>query len=362
MIIYWLIFFILLLFALFDVLGLKKNEAIGALAALSVGLFTISFIRWETGTDWIGYYSYFDHIFELFQDSEYEWGFARINEIIKLTFNNYTVLLFCLGIILFYFQTKSIAEYSFLPLVSLLFLWGMCFCNVFFIRQSIATVILFYAVRFIRNRDLTKFILFVFIAYLFHRTSLIFIFAYWIYHLEIKPSKMVIILICAVLFSGLIAVLLNSISGIFGPIIQYKLETYLSLGEEKEVVGSSSSFVQILARGIVNKLLIFFVAIFYLKRISVEPELYKGYLNLYWFGGIIYFATVAVSVVFIRFSFAFDMFQILIIPHIIYSIEERKEKLLFFILLSIFIAARFYMTLTGSYYDLYVPLKVIDLF
>lgn len=152
MLFYFLIWFCLFVFSLLEINNLQKEHSFFLFAISTFFLFFLSFVRWETGTDWDGYYEYFNHIFYYFQDSDFEFGFARINEIIKLTFGNYTILLFVFSCIIFFFQTKVILKYSPLPLFSLFFLWSISFANVFYIRQTVAIALLFYSTTFLVNK------------------------------------------------------------------------------------------------------------------------------------------------------------------------------------------------------------------
>ena len=106
MLFYFLIWFCLFVFSLLEINNLQKEHSFFLFAISTFLLFFLSFVRWETGTDWDGYYEYFNHIFYYFQDSDFEFGFARINEIIKLTFGNYTILLFVFSCIIFFSRLK----------------------------------------------------------------------------------------------------------------------------------------------------------------------------------------------------------------------------------------------------------------
>ena len=46
--------------------NLQKNILFFLLLYLLFFSFFFSFVRWETGTDWDGYYEYFNHIFIIF--------------------------------------------------------------------------------------------------------------------------------------------------------------------------------------------------------------------------------------------------------------------------------------------------------
>ena len=143
-----------------------------------------------------------------------------------------------------------------------------------------------------------------------------------------------------------------------GDMMQHKMNVYLNLGEDEESI-STSSLQAIIIRGFANKILILFFLMYYSCRSNLRLDYkFQGLLSLYVFGVFIYFVTLPISVVLIRFSFAFDVIQVILLPLVLRTIPY-KSRLLWFILWSIFFMGRFYITLYGNYYDLYVPYKSI---
>lgn len=357
MAIYFIIFTIFAIFSAFEVYGLKQTESKMFFALFSFFLFILSFIRWETGTDWITYYSSFNQFSEWGIENGYEWGFARINEFVKIFFDNYTVLLFILGAILFAFQSSAILKYSPYPVTSLLLLWSTTFANVFFVRQSIATVILFFSVRYIQEKKLFKFLLLVGLAMLIHRTSLIFILAWWVYGLKLRPIIMMFYIALSLVLALVLSKLMMSLGGIAGGVAQQKIEYYLENGEE--TFGGSSSIGQILVRGFANKIFIFVLSLLFLLRIEKKGLLFRGYVNLYWMGIILYFATISISIALTRLSYAYDMMLIVLVPIVLNNIERKYLRFFVFFVFIFYSITRLYISITGNYYDEFVPLKTI---
>lgn len=355
MIFYFVIWFCLFCFSLLEINNLSQKQSFLLFSISTFLLFLLSFIRWETGTDWDGYYEYFNHIFYYFQDSDFEFGFARINEVAKLVFKSYTILLFILSCIIFYFQTKVILKYSPLPLFSMFFLWSISFANVFYIRQTIAVVLLFYSTIFLIKKKAYLFFIWVYIATLFHSTSVIFIFAYFLFGLKITAKRMLFILLISFLFSIFLKPFFNGILPLLGGVAQQKLEVYLARGEEGCTL-AEVSMGEILIRGVANKLFIFVLLIYFSSKEMKENLIFRGYLNLYWFGAILYFSMVSISIVFVRFSFPYDIVQIILIPLLLKNASLGNRYVLYSVI-SMFLLFRFYITLFGSYYDLYVPYK-----
>jgi hypothetical protein len=355
---YFIIFTILAIFSALEVYGLKHEVTKKFFYLLSFCLFVLSFIRWETGTDWESYINFFNRSYEWGRDDDFEWGYARINELVKIFFDNYTVFLFVLGAILFYFQSRSILLFSPYPTTSLLFLWCVIFGNVFFVRQSVATVILFYSIRYIQARNLYKFLLLVGLATLFHLTSLIFILAWFVYHLKIRTYIMILFIAISLSLTVFLTKLMSTIGDSAGPIVQMKLAVYLdSAGETLGM--ETTSLTQIIIKGFANKIFTFGLMLLFLKRIESKGIEFRGYLNLYWVSILIYFSTISISIVFVRLSLVFDMASILLIPIMLNNIERLYMRFFYFFIFLCYLLLRLYLSIVGSYYNSYVPFKTI---
>lgn len=355
---YFIVFCILAFFSFIEIMNLNKKVGANIFIVTSIFIFFLSFIRWETGTDWDAYIGYFNSITDWGQNGDFEIGFATINIFTKLLFDNYTVLLFILGAILFSFQSAAILKLSPYPITSLFFLWAVSFGNAMFVRQVIATVILFWSVTYIQEKRFWKFLLMIGFAMLFHRTSIVFIFAWWIFRLQWKMSTLLLLVAGSVLLSAVISIMLDSLGALLGGVIQSKLDVYLG-GEEGETFGAKASLATIIIKGFANKLLVFTAALLMLKKASKSNVNFRGYINLYWFGIIIYFSTISLSVALIRFSFAYDIMQIILIAIILKNIKNVDWKIFVFVIFVFYLAFRHYVALTTNYYELFVPFKTI---
>lgn len=355
---YFIIFFILGLFSILEVFYFKKKESYRIFIFFSFILFFLSFVRWENGADWSYYYSFFKKSNIWFLDSEFEFGFARINEFVRIYFNNFSILLFFLGGILFLFQTKAIINFSPYPITSIFLLWSVSFGNIFFVRQTIATVILFYSVRFIQEKRIIPFFLLIMLAILFHRSSLIFFFAYWIYHLKLRPITMfLLVLICLIisyLFSNLIIHNLGNLDGVLGE----KLKYYVS--HRKETFGMKASLNEIAIRAFLNRLLLLLLFLLpFEKQFKSKDVVLTGYINIYWAGVIICLSMIFISFAFVRLSFAYDIFLIIIIPLLLSNVSVAKYKICLYLMVFLYAGLRLYTLITRSYYDLFVPFNTI---
>lgn len=356
MIFYFLIFTFFGIFAFFEIWGAKKSTLIPIFLIFSGFLFTLSFIRWQTGTDWITYEFFFNNITEWFGDSEYEWGFARLNELVKIIFDNYSILLFILGLIIFIFQTQAIYHFSCYPLTSLWLLWCISLGNVFFVRQTVATMLLFYSIRFIQKNKFYYFVFFIFLAMLFHRTSIVFVFAWWVYRTRISISRMFIMILLSIVFSFLIGIIIGKLGEALGGIFQQKVDVYFA--DSDATYGMEVSKEMLVVRAVINKGFIFFVSLFMLKRIELTNKEYRGFLNLYWFGMVLYFSTVSISIVLARLAVVYDLTLIILIAYILKYSNNIYEKIFLFLCFTAYFMLKLYSTI-NLYYDVYIPFKTI---
>lgn len=356
--IYIIIFTILSLFSMVESTNLDRRVTNLFFFIFCIGLYILSFIRWEIGTDWKNYYDYFQSVSSItFEEDVFEWFYSILTRLISSFTDNYNVFLCVAGLILFSFQSIAIKRLSPYPTMSLLFLWSIQFANILFVRQWIAIAILMFSVVFIEKRKFLPFIVCVILAAGFHRTSWIFVFAWWVYRMNFSIKTMVLLILVSISFSVIITKALELLSGGVGGVIQAKIDTYLS-DEFNDDTNSDIGLLSVIIRGVANKFLILLMSFFlYDKLIEKYPQ-FRGYLNLYWFGTIIYFSTISISVVFVRISYAFDVFQIILVAYFFKLIESPLIRFTAFLVLVCYLFLRMRQQLNGPYADEFVPFKL----
>jgi hypothetical protein len=358
MIVHFSLLICLGLFAALELFYLRKTDSCKLFVFFSAILFIMSFVRWEVGGDWNYYYSLFKKSDSWFVKSEFEWGFARINEFIKIIFNNYTLLLFLLAVILFFFQSKALSLFSPYPLTSLFILSGILFGNIFFVRQTIATMILLYSIHFIKKKKAVLFMTMVVLAMLFHRTAIIFIFVWWVYDLKIKSNQFILGVLISIAAGFLVLQLFMLTANIMGGTIEEKILIYTS--NRLNTFGSIPSYTEIIIRGFVNKIFIFSSLLYFRSKIKIYKLEYEGYLNIYWVGLLIYFSTIFISLPFTRLANPYDIVFIILIPIVLLNLENLHYKISVFFVLSVYLFIRLFFLLNrGVSGNVYIPYKTI---
>lgn len=354
---YLSIFLIAVCAAFLNIMGLTRRDSMILFSMLVLLFWIMSFIRWETGTDWQAYEGFFNWSSEWGKETVFEPGFAFLNTLVRQFTDNYTVMLCLEGGLIALFTALAIRRFSPFPLLSIFIVWCTLLGNVMFVRQAIATSILFYSVRYIIDKEKINFLIWVLLATLIHRTSLIFLLAWPIFHLRWPMLWMWGGLTIAIILSTVIGQLFMSVSSLFGEVIQTKINLYLGEGSDDNTFGTGFSMAMIIAKGLINKAFILLIGWFTVRHL--DPKQYphvRGFFNLFWFGCIIFFMTIPISTGMARFSYSYDIMQVVLIPYIFIAIRSLPWKIAIFLTLTAYLAMRMFVYI-NNFYNLYVPFK-----
>lgn len=339
------IFFVVALCSYWELSGgLSENVKRKIFLILFGGFYLLSFLRWEYGPDWEGYYSHFDaYTWESLDQQEI--GYIITLLLAKTFINDYTFVLFCFSTILFFFQVKGVSKLSILPLTSLFVMTGTYFCYVGYARQHIAVAIAFYSLIYIRERKLAPFIICFILAFGFHYSALVFLPAYWIYNLKFSRKQLLLFLLISVFLSSVMMILLQSVGDVSGiASIAGRTEGYLDQGYDYED-GSTLDTRQLIIKACINRGVIFLI-IFYLFdkiRNSDSWTFYNGLFNLYFFGTILFFMSSPLHITLTRMSWYYDFVQVLIIPVVFVYTKKKYTKFVFFCIMTLYLAGKLYL-------------------
>lgn len=324
---------------------------------ISFILFSVSFLRWNTGSDWDSYLLIYDYI-SSYEDTM-EIGFVFINKIAKNLFDSYTIALFLQGAILFIFQTITIKKFAPLPITTLMIMWGTDFCGIFFVRQSIAISILLFSLLAIQSKRLPLFIILVFFASLIHRSSWIFLPAYWIYNYRFSKKQIILMLAFSFFIYTLseLSSYFSQIGTMLGGMYEMKIEGYISKGSDYSAnVGQSAS--ELFLRSMLGR--IFLLAMFYTLISRKYKTMYSGLLNLFLFGVLLIPVFFSVSPAFVRLSTSYMSVQDILLSVIMVSIKSNRGRFVYFLLLIIIMCFRLYLKLFVDYGGMvYLPFDTI---
>lgn len=359
MILYFFIFFIILILSILEILSNNKKFSRFSFGSVIFIFFILSFIRWETGTDWEGYYNYFKTIkipwSYIFDDSSgFELGYVILNHLAISISDSYTIMLFIEGAILYSFLYVSIPKLSYYPVFSILIFYSMSLGGVFFVRQNIAMTILIYSVIQIINKRKASFIVLVLLATMIHRTSIIFLLAYPIFYKQYSFKKILLYTIVSIVIGIIFSRLLLSLIGNLGlGMISAKINAYLDMGSEENYTTFSTT--GILIRGLINRLFLIAIYMYMLNKKRTDDFILNGLINLNLFGIILYSTLTPIAFSLGRVSAFFDILQIFILPYLFKGCSLRTKESLF-ILISIYLLFRLY-TAIAAFPEEYIPYK-----
>jgi hypothetical protein len=180
----------------------KRKRNIIVIFLCSFGIFIIQALRAEfVGIDLVGYLPRYQmakyiNIFEGEKLLNYEVGYLLYTQVFsKLNIPNQWYLAIVAATIIVpisYIWIKN----SKMPSVSVFIYITLGFYTFSFsgLRQSIALAIVFFSFKFIQQRNLIKFLLCIVLAMSFHTSAIIFVFAYPLYKLKLKPIQLFILL------------------------------------------------------------------------------------------------------------------------------------------------------------------------
>lgn len=328
-----------------EVFGVLGENTKRKLFLFLYGIFyLLSFLRWEYGTDWDGYYTHFDaYTWDSFDQQEFIYIFVLL--FAKSIINDYTFVLFCFATILYFFQIRGVSKLSILPLTSLFVLTGTYFCYVGFVRQHIAVVIAFFSLIYIREKRLIPFIICFVIALGFHYSALVFLPAYWIYNLKFSRRQLLFFLLISMFLSSVMMLLLQSVGDVAGVAsIAYRTEGYLDEGYDYED-GSVLDPRQQIIKACFNRGLVVLIILYLFDKIrdSDSWSFYNGLFNLYFFGTILFFMSSPLHITLTRMTWYYDFVQVLIIPAIFVYTRNKYSKFVLFCIMTVYLAGKLYL-------------------
>lgn len=318
--------------------------------------FTMSFIRWETGTDWETYKYFFENI----ETHSYlmERGYGYLNLFVYKISSSYTSLLFTIGLIIFSFKYTTVYKYSKNSILSLIAAFSLQRGDIFFVRQNLALAIVFFSVRYIIEKNKIKFIVCILLASLIHVSSIIFLPAYCIFNLKIKIKNLIIIF-WASIFSGLLLekILKLLSSTLFsGSYLGYKMVRYI--GSDLSGYGNGRSWFSIMLRSSINKIFLLVIFVYVFEKARKNNSLLNGFLNLYYISFIIFMIFGTINIALLRLGLYYEQFQVILFSYLTLLFKGRNQKCFVVVIVILYLFLRLKLNYL-NYYDEFVPYKTI---
>lgn len=331
---------IFILFSLMEIIKYKKWFSAFFLVIFCVVLVLFAALRDGSvvGTDSPQYFLNYKYNFW-----ETEFGYQYLNlffsNSLQIHYNFF--LLFLNGISLFligkYIKLNSV--YYILPLFifySDLYLYF----NISGVRQAMALSFVCFSMYYAFNKNLKLFLLFVFFASLFHVSSLVFLFAYFIPQVKLKFKQILFIFIGLIL----IAFVGNFLSTKFEYLTK-KADYYTKYQEQSENIQMAYTI------GILKRSIIIILALIYKKYLFSDKK-FLYFFNLYFLGFLIFISTYLISPDFgVRFSVYYTINESILVGLMLFMVKDIRQRLIIVIVFSLVCLYKLYGYSEIEYYN-----------
>lgn len=274
--------------------------------------------RYYTGYDFASYKTFFDQmtgIQDVFNGSlDAESGYLLLNYIfLKLGLNYFTFILFFAFvsiILLVNFLYRNVPY----PSIILLYYFARFFMarDMGQIRGSLASIILLYSVKYMKDRQLFKFLAIVLLASFFHLTAFIFIlgYVYEVYFSDISNKKILLLFGGAVVIGALVQLPSLYLWAVPDRYIGYFVNPFYTSGK------------WLMNPVLWMQLLIYFGATVF-THIRKDEE-YRTYHNLYFLASLSLIAFGNLATVGGRLSSPFATYELFVAPYFILNFTKNK--------------------------------------
>jgi len=320
-------------------------------------LFCLASLRWERGTDWGAYVGLFENVDNVFYLLAFEPGFYYLNYFVAAVSDNYTIVLVIQALIIYSLHFYIFRKYSLQPFVSLMIWFGFYMGSIFFVRFNVAVALTLFSFVFIEERKFWKFLLCVILAFLFHRSAILFIPAYFLYNKTFTRKQILMGMLLSFFLSIIFEIGLKFLGQINLGIISEKALTYAEEGGDYAAEPTRSAF-QIMLVGSSYRILLLLLIIGFFYDLYKENVIFRGLFNLYFAGMCIFVIITPVSVAVARMAQYYEYFQFLLIPFFIMRFEFRSNRNLVLLVVFLFYLMRLKSNVS-FYEELYVPYKSI---
>lgn len=327
----------------------KKNNAINIkklfMILSGIPLFIVSGFRYMVGCDYLSYANYFIN-YQYTTVHRMEFGFNKMIELIQLFSDNYIWIFIITSLIFIYFTYKAIYEQSINPILSIYLLFASTYFSIYLngMRQMMAIAIFIYSIKFIKERNLLKYLLFILIASLFHLSILICIPLYFLYNIKVKPHIVVIISVIVLFFKSFFY---NILTNIFMQTDYSIYKTVFETTKANNIIIIIELFTLIFALLFYNKN----------KMLSNQKE-YNFFLILKLLAFITSLFNGTIPLIGrIRWIFGFSI--IIFIPMIIDRINNKKVKLLITLVIIFFFSVYIYYSIVINNSHCVLPYRLI---
>ncbi|PIF44169.1 transmembrane protein EpsG [Chryseobacterium sp. 52] len=264
-----------------------------------------------------------------------EWLYTLINKVLLNFFNApFYVLTLVIAICAIFFKLEYTEDNTFYPFTFTLFM----FVPYFFvgesgqIRQNLATFIVYFAIRYIKQRKLWHYLFFIFLASGIHTVSYLFLPMYWLARVPLNKTVMLLLIIISIFLSPfeIYRVFGDFLSGMASDnVLVEGLNGYMDESIERLNGGFGIPEAMMM-------ILTFFLFVFDTKMKELYP--YYEYHRNYAVVGICFYFIFRNNPVFSsRLVGAFVGFAYILIPNTMYVVSSGMKKVIYSFIIALVI-------------------------
>ena len=355
MLLYYIVYFLLILFAFLSLHAGTKKRNIFLIISIVVVVSFQSF-RWRTVTDWSNYYDIFISSEGMEAKSLFEISYFYLNKFISSLTGSYTIFLFVENIIII---ACSLTYAKMMNVNMLIMIVLASFSStVFPVRFNLAASILLLSYVYIYRRKIIPYLFLVILASTIHFSAIFFLPFYFVsqkmYTLTFYILSYTAVVVVSNLFQIVLADNINAVSAILytlsGDGFQDKVDAY---------VGGTP--VDYLNRNWIDYSLSFLsggvIIIFCYRIVKLNLSSERRYVVLYnlMIVGILFNRLFTYALPYLSRIGTYATGGLSVILTIWLSSRSKKNKFICFIILCLYYFLMFHRTINGQYNDLYIP-------
>jgi hypothetical protein len=231
-----------------------------------------------------------------------------------------------------------------MPGFSLFIYFCIRFADIAPVRQDLAVSFCLLSIAFINDKKIFPFLLLTLCASFFHKSAILWLISYYIYHKKFSAKYFISIFIITIIL-GLNAQYFYK--GILGSLLKPFGNYDTFLGQIAFFLTSDlpySRFFLSLSKRVILILLFLYCR----KYIGNDNHYLNGFINLYFFGEIIYVFFMWGGYGFQRLSTPFSMTEIIIIPNLYHIIKIRHVKIVLLFIIFLYGILKLWNGLEGA--------------
>ncbi len=350
MVVYILLYVLIVSFSLLYTLELIKVKDLVVILPITLFMVFIAGFRHEVGNDW-GFYKYLYNAAEvhsILHSGKAEPSFQVLLLFFKFSKLGFQSFLFFVALVSIGLKSAFVLKYSSIPILSFLVLLSFFLIGEMGqVRQMLAIAICLWSVPAIIEKKLFKFLLLTTLAATFHYSAFSFLFLYPVYWLKWNKSLLVITVSVVVLLG------VFSWFGLLPKIVQYA-PNYI---QHKFNVYYTPNNIVFKEQTLWYRII--FVVLSYFTLKDVNNPVVDLSLKIYVFGILFLILFAPIETVSGRGTLYFKIFEIILVPQIIFSLKHKK--IFQMAVLSFFIVyhSRHFLVGLYDYGELYLPYKSV---